>query len=295
MWPPASFHSHLVCDSTIYVPVSHVHRAKSSQVPFLPPLVAPWQQEQTTPNRPHLKPHTSPCQPGSPPDRVTTSFSSSDLHHSAAELERGGGATERPKDLESRMAGLEQANLLGNLAKNLTGEDQGRERGGRELQGSESLLSEMTTLLKRLEQRVSQNEQRMLREEAQVTTLVQSMQETERKILEVQRQLTARREEQGVRLEGLGERLIQLEQRQLQLANFSQQAQEGVAVQLGRVGEEMKTLRSHVKALSSSVGGKMNALDHRHGVLVSKYHTPYVSQHSCTPVCVYIICISLYI
>ena len=258
-------------------------RAKPSQVPTLPQLVAPWQHEETTPNRPLLKPHTSPCQPGHPPDKTASSFPSSDVHHSFTELEKQGkvsGAIKRLEDLESRIAGLEQANLLRSLGRNPTPADSGRERGrvGGQV-GLERLLSEMASHLKRLEERVLQNEQRILRGEAQSTTLVQWMQDTERKVTETQRELAAKREEQGVGLEGLRERVHQLEQRQLQLANFSQGSQEGLAAQVRRVGEETRRLNSRVETMSGSVGGKMNALEHRHSVLVSK------RLMSCTQMC----------
>ncbi|CAI8015598.1 hypothetical protein GBAR_LOCUS9636 [Geodia barretti] len=243
-------------------------RVKPSQVPTLPQLVAPWQHEETTPNRPHLQPHTSPCQPSHLPDKTAPSFPSSDIHHSFTELEKQGkvsGAIKRLEDLESRMAGLEQANLLRSLDRNPIPEDSGRERGrgGRQVE-LERLLSEMAPHLTRLKERVLQNEQRILREEVHSTTLVQLTQDTERKVLETQREVAAKREEQGASLEELRERAHQLEQRQLQLANFSQGSQEGLAAQLRRVGEET---RRRVETMSGSVGEKMNALEHRHSAL----------------------------
>ena len=169
------------------------------------------------------------------------------------------------------MAGLEQANLLRSLGRDQTHEDHGRERGKRGVE-LEMLLSEMSSHLKRLEERVFQNEQRILREEAQMKTLVQSTEETQRKVTEAQRELAAKSEEHEASLNGLRERLHQMEQRQLQLTNFSQ---EELVAQLRGVGEEMRTLKGRIETMSSSVGGKMNALDHRHSVLVRTHRIPY--------------------
>lgn len=222
----------------------HAHRAKPSQVPSLPRLVAPWQHEETTPNRPHPKPHTS-TQPVDP--LANKALPSSNLHP-------------------------EQINLLGSLGGDQNEGDSDGERGRRGAQEAlERLAAEITSHLRRLEERTSQNEQRILREETQMSSLIQLAQETERRVLDIQRQLVAKRDEQGASLEGVRERLNQVEQRQLQLANFSQQSQEGLAAQLRRVGEEMGTLKSRVEKLSGSVGGKMSALDHRQSALVRTY------------------------
>ena len=170
--------------------------------------------------------------------------------------------------MESRIAGVEQANTVGSMVEAPTGDVRGREEGrgeGAFQKEMARISSEMTSHLKQLEQRVFQNEHR---ESAQMATLVESTQETQRRIVEVQRQLETERREQGEGLRGLKERLEQLEQRQLQLAESSRKTNEGLSTGVGRVGKDMGMLRARVET-QGSVGGQMIALGHRHSRLVS--------------------------
>lgn len=178
----------------------------------------------------------------------------------------------RLEKLESRVTVLEQANgaLPGQLDIKSVATNTARDVEQKSLKEELARISsEINTRLERIEHRVLLNERSIHTEEARLTTLVQSTQEIERGILDGQRQLLLRREDQGARLEGVRESVHQLEQRQLQLGEFGRQAQAGCAMEVGRVGEEVRKMKSRMENMKGDVGGKLKDLERGHRVLVS--------------------------
>lgn len=252
----------------------YAHRTRPSQVPALPPLVAPWQQEETIPNNPRPQPPTHPPHTNAPSSPSNEVSSSSSHHHPGSKWDEEGVNKTRLEKLELRVTILEQMNcaLLEQLAASKT--DQDAEEKMKEKLAR--MLPETNSRLEKLEHRVLLNEHSIRSEEARVTALVKSTQEIEQGILDGQKQLLQRRDDHSACLEGLRESVHQLEQKQLQLGEFARQVHTSFAMEARRLGEGVKKMKNHVENTRGSIGGKLKELEHGHRALVSSGLVTYL-------------------